>query len=84
MPEKKTRKACLWNRRNDCHGMIEKLTEYIPDQWGKTLAGKAIESDYSIQYCNFCLLATMIERLEDLNETLEKIVKKITASTSPI
>ena len=78
-------KACLWNRSGDCSAkVIERLTRYVPDDWSKVTQGKALESDYSIQYCNFCLMAKMVDRIEDLNKNLEKIYKKITRATSPI
>jgi hypothetical protein len=76
--KKSTKQLCLWNRRGSCPNMIEKLTKYLPEQWGKTNPGKALESDYSIKYCNFCLTAKMIEQLETVNENLEKIYKKFT------
>jgi hypothetical protein len=76
--KKSTKQACLWNRRGDCPGMIEKLTKFLPEQWGKTNSGKALSSDYSIKYCNFCLMAKLIEQLETVNEKLDKIYKKFT------
>ena len=78
-------KACLWNRRGDCSAkVVERLTKALPDDWSKTQPGKALESDYSIQYCNFCLMSKIVEQVEDLNKNLEKIYKKITRATSPI
>ena len=79
MPKKKG-ESCIWNRRGNCPGMVEKLTEYIPDQWSKTKAGKALESDYSIQYCELCLMSKIAENLETLNETVEKFLKKFVKS----
>ena len=76
--KKSTKKACLWNRRGDCsETVIERLTEYVPDDWSKTKPGKALESDYSIQYCNFCLLSKLVEQVEELNENLQKIQKRM-------
>jgi len=77
---KKKRQSCIWNRRGDCHGMVEKLTSYEQKEWGKTLPGKALESDYSIQYCTFCLMAKLVEKIEELNENLEKVSKKMQSS----
>ncbi|MHA1266430.1 MAG: hypothetical protein ACTSRS_14445 [Candidatus Helarchaeota archaeon] len=77
-PEKKGRKSCIWNRRENCsESVITRLTTYEPDDWSKTTPGKALESDYSIHYCNFCLMSKLIEQMEDLNENLVKIYKKL-------
>lgn len=76
--KKSTKQSCLWNRRGDCPGMIEKLTKYLPEQWAKTNPGKALASEYANKYCNNCLMAKMIEQLETVNENLEKIYKKFT------
>lgn len=76
--KKTTRKSCIWNRRGNCsEKVIERLTKYKPDDWGKTTSGKALESDYSIQYCNFCLMSKLVDQIEELNENLEKIRKKL-------
>lgn len=78
MATKKGKKACIWNRRGVCsESIIERLTEYEPDEWSKTKSGKALESDYSIQYCNFCIMTKMVEQIEELNENLVKIYKKL-------
>lgn len=77
-PEKKGHKNCLWHKRGDCtEKVIERLTKYMPEDWGKTSPGKALESDYSIQFCNFCLMAKMADQIEDLNDTLKKINKRM-------
>lgn len=75
---KKGKKACLWNRRGECsERVIQHLTEYEPDDWSKTNPGKALESDYSIKYCNFCLMSEILEQMKELNENLNKIYKKL-------
>lgn len=76
--KKKAKQLCIWNRKGTCHGMVEKLTKYLPEEWSKTSSGKALESDYSIKYCNFCLMAKVIEQMEQINGNLEKIYKKFT------
>ncbi|TFG04885.1 MAG: hypothetical protein EU536_03570 [Promethearchaeota archaeon] len=74
----KKSKSCIWNRRGSCsEQVVERLTTYKPDDWSKTTPGKAIESDYSIQYCNFCLMSKLVEQIEELNENLNKIYKKL-------
>ncbi len=76
--KKSSNKACIWNRKGECsETVIERLTKYLPDDWSKTTPGKALESDYSIKYCNFCLMSKIIEQIEDLNENLEKIYKRM-------
>ncbi|NVM29319.1 MAG: hypothetical protein HWN65_10810 [Candidatus Helarchaeota archaeon] len=76
--KKKMKKACIWNRRGACsEKVIERLTAYEPDEWSKTTPGKALESDYSVQYCNFCLMSKLVDQVEELNENLVKIYKKL-------
>ncbi|MHA1131831.1 MAG: hypothetical protein ACTSQI_10440 [Candidatus Helarchaeota archaeon] len=77
---KKKGEACIWNRRGKCHGMVEKLTEYEPDQWSRIKPGKALESDYSIHYCQLCLMSKIVDNLETINETIEKFLKKFVKS----
>ena len=78
MPSDKTGKKCIWNRRGDCsERVIERLTKFEPDDWSKTTPGKALESDYSIKYCNFCLMSKLVEQVEELNENIEKIYKRM-------
>ncbi|MHA1652182.1 MAG: hypothetical protein ACTSYB_18525 [Candidatus Helarchaeota archaeon] len=76
--KKDAKKACIWNRRGRCsEKVIKRLTTYLPDDWSKTTPGKALESDYSIHYCTFCLMSKIIEQMEELNENLEKISKRM-------
>jgi hypothetical protein len=56
--------------------MVEKLTTFLPDDWSKTKPGKALESDYSVKYCQLCLMSKLIEQLENVNENFEKLRKK--------
>lgn len=75
---KKTKKSCIWNRRGGCsEKVIERLTQYDDDDWKRTTPGKALLSDNSIDYCNFCLMSKLVEQVEELNENLVKIYKKL-------
>ena len=75
---KKGHKNCLWHKRGDCtEKVIDRLTTFMPEDWGKTKPGKALESDYSIQYCTFCLMAKIAEQMEEMNKTLTKINKRM-------